>query len=171
MVQRSWMNRRAFSSLRSLYWAQILILDVCACGNNPLHAFQCPRNLLLCEQTFHGLATYHRNITPSHVFERGTVTVGRYTDAVFGVLYSAFQGCSWSRFYFNKNNVWPHKAHLVDDIWIVKIYAGWICQPDLQISTLWNGLRRAKYTGPENSVAEQVGPIASGTLKQRYFEN
>ncbi|GBM73355.1 hypothetical protein AVEN_37604-1 [Araneus ventricosus] len=74
--------------------------------------------------------------TPLHVFERGTVTGVRSRDEILEPYVRLFRGAVSPEFILMDNNARPHRALLVDEFLKVRIFAGWIGQPDLQTSTL-----------------------------------
>ncbi|GBN24447.1 hypothetical protein AVEN_124400-1 [Araneus ventricosus] len=74
--------------------------------------------------------------TPLHVFERGTVTGVRYRDEILEPYVRLFRGAGGPKFILMDDNARPHRALLIDEFLGVRIFAGWIDQPDLQTSTL-----------------------------------
>ncbi|GBM97580.1 hypothetical protein AVEN_249283-1 [Araneus ventricosus] len=121
--------------------------------------------------------------TPLHVFERGTVTDVRYRDEILESYVHLFRGTVGPEFILMDDNARPHRALLVDEFlesedirrmeWPAR-------SPDLNpIEHVWDALGRAiatrnppseNHPGNENSIAERVGPIATGNDKLPYFK-
>lgn len=54
-------------------------------------------------------------LIPLHVFERGTVTVVKYRDAIFEPYVCLYRGAVGVYFILMDDNVWTHPIHLVDN--------------------------------------------------------
>ncbi|GBL82593.1 hypothetical protein AVEN_164457-1, partial [Araneus ventricosus] len=118
--------------------------------------------------------------TPLHVFEGGTVTGVRCRDEILEPYVRLFRSAVGPEFILMDDNAGPHRALLVDEFlesedirqmdWPARF-------PDHNpIEKVGDALGRAiatlseNYPGNENSVAEQVGPIATGNDKLPYFK-
>ncbi|GBO21647.1 hypothetical protein AVEN_201799-1 [Araneus ventricosus] len=121
--------------------------------------------------------------TSLHVFERGTVTGVRNRDEILEPYVRLFRGAVGPELILMDDNARPRRALLVDEF----PESGDIRQmdwparsPDINpIEHVSNALGRAIVTrkppsenhpGNENSVAERVGPIATGNDKLPYFK-
>ncbi|GBM71614.1 hypothetical protein AVEN_259473-1 [Araneus ventricosus] len=117
--------------------------------------------------------------TPLHVFERGTVTGVRYRDEILEPYVRLFSFAVGPEFILMDDNARPHRVLPVDEFlegedirrmdWPAR-------SPDLiPIEHVWEGNCNSQppsenHPGNENSVAERLGPIATGNDKLPYFK-
>ncbi|GBM17162.1 Transposable element Tcb2 transposase [Araneus ventricosus] len=120
--------------------------------------------------------------TPLHVFERGTVTGVRYRDEILEPYVRLLRGAVGPEFILMADNARPHRALLIDEFLESEDIRrmDWPARsPDPQPYRAFLGRSgegdcnsqppSENHPGNENSVAERVGPIATGNDKLPYF--